>query len=399
MSRLFETSGIKSMKLKNRIVRSATLEGLAGDNGLPTEKHFKFYENLARGGTGLIITGLSYVSRDGRVSPVGMLGVDRDEVVPHFKKLVKHVHESGARIAMQIAHAGRQTHKKAIGTDPIAPSPVMDKSTGKTPREMTEGDIERVINSFALAAGRVKKCGFDAVQLHGAHGYLINQFLNPHTNRRTDKWGGSLENRFRFLSEIYRRSREIVGPRYPILIKISAYDKMKNGIKTEEGVLMAEMMDRMGIDGIEVSCGIGEDGMSTMRGNFPMDILIDDLGMFRKQPLMRFMMKRFGKFFMRPLPFSQEYNLDAAREIKKRVKAPVFLVGGVIDPQRMEEIIEKGDADYISLSRALIREPGFPERIKNGSMEPSKCIHCNHCILYLALAPLRCYNGKRISGR
>ena len=264
---------------------------------------------------------------------------------------------------------------------------------------MTEDDIERVINDFASAARRVKKSGFDAVQIHGAHGYLVNQFLNPHTNRRNDRWGGSRENRMRFLEEICRRSRKEVGPRYPILVKMSAYDMMKNGIGQEEGAAMAEMMARMGFDGIEVSCGINEDGGSTIRGDLPLRLLIEDLGMYRKQPLMRFLVKRFGKYIMKPLPFSEAYNLQAAREIKKRTDIPLFLVGGMTDPALMEEIVSRGDADYISLSRALIREPGFPDRIMKGSAEPSKCIHCNHCIHYLALAPLRCYNGRRISGK
>lgn len=261
---------------------------------------------------------------------------------------------------------------------------------------MTEDDIERVINDFAQAARRVKESGFDAVQLHGAHGYLVSTFLCPHTNRRTDRWGGSLENRMRFVTEIYNGCRKLVGKDYPILIKMNAYDTMKNGQKLDEGIRAAEMMAEMGFDGIEVSCGIFEDGMSFLRGNFPVDIVLDDLGMFRKQPVLRFLVRHFSKYLVKTIPYSDEYNLEAAWIIKSKVKVPVFVVGGNTNPESMENMVSKGEVDYISLSRALVREPNFPERIMGGSKEPSKCIHCNHCLYYIPIAPLRCYNGHRI---
>ncbi len=396
MPGLFDKTKIKSMTLKNRIVRSATFENMADKDGSPTEGHYKLYENLAKGGVGLITTGLTFVSQDGKNTPVGMLGIDSDKLIPEYKKLVKHVHKHGAAISMQIAHAGRQTSKRAIGTTPIAPSAVKDKTTFVIPREMTEDDIERVINDFAQAARRVKESGFDAVQLHGAHGYLVSTFLCPHTNRRTDRWGGSLENRMRFVTEIYNGCRKLVGKDYPILIKMNAYDTMKNGQKLDEGIRAAEMMAEMGFDGIEVSCGIFEDGMSFLRGNFPVDIVLDDLGMFRKQPVLRFLVRHFSKYLVKTIPYSDEYNLEAAWIIKSKVKVPVFVVGGNTNPESMENMVSKGEVDYISLSRALVREPNFPERIMGGSKEPSKCIHCNHCLYYIPIAPLRCYNGHRI---
>ena len=216
MSVLFEKTEINGMKLKNRLVRSATHEAMADDDGFPTDRIFKLYERLAKGGVGLIITGYTYVSRDGKFK--SMLGIDSEEHIPKYRELVNQVHQNEA---------------------------------------------------FAQAARRVKESGFDAVQLHGAHGYLINQFLCPHTNRREDKWGGTIENRMRFVTEIYKRTRKNVGDDYPIFIKLSAYDYMKNGLKPEEGVAIATKMADIGFDGIEVSCGIGEDGGSTLRGEIP----------------------------------------------------------------------------------------------------------------------------------
>jgi 2,4-dienoyl-CoA reductase-like NADH-dependent reductase (Old Yellow Enzyme family) len=394
MPSLFDRTKIKRMELKNRFVRSATFEGMADEAGFFSEDIFRLYEKLAAGGVGLIITGMAYVSTDGKV--VKMAGIDRDDFIPRYRTLTDFVHKNGAAIAMQIAHTGRQTTKRDIGTQPIAPSAVRDGSNFTLPREMTKDDIERVIDDFAKASLRVKEGGFDAVQLHGAHGYLINEFLNPHTNRRKDRWGGSLPNRMRFVEEIYRRSRRLVGDDFPILIKISAYDHMKRGLKLEETVLHAQMMAEMGFDGIEVSCGIAEDGMSSLRGELPIDLLLDDLGMFRKKKVMRFVMRHFGKKIMRVPPITEAYNRSAARAIKEAVDVPILTVGGITDPAVMEDIIKKGDADYISLSRALIFDPKFPQRIEKGEKKPSGCIHCNHCLFYMPLSPLRCWRGKRI---
>jgi 2,4-dienoyl-CoA reductase-like NADH-dependent reductase (Old Yellow Enzyme family) len=392
MSVLFEKTEIKGMELKNRLVRSATHEGMADENGFPTEDLFKLYERLAKGGVGLIITGLAYVSRDGKID--AMKGIDTDEHISNYRELTERVHHNGSRIAMQIVHAGRQTTQEMISTQPMAPSAVKETSMLVKPREMTEDDIERIIEAFGQAARRVKESNFDAVQLHGAHGYLINEFLCPHTNRRKDKWGGSIENRMRFVKEIYARSRELVGEDYPVLIKISAYDNMKNGIKPQEGVIMAAMMADMGFDGIEVSCGIAEDGLSSLRGDMPMDAVLETWPMYKnKNALFKFIMRHFGEKIIKPVPFSQAFNRDSAREVKSKVNIPVFAVGGMIDPAVMEDVVEQGDADFISLSRALINNPNFPNKIRAGSREQSKCVHCNLCLIRSISDPLRCYHG------
>lgn len=394
MSSLFSSSSIKDFNLKNRLVRSATHEAMADENGFPTDKLFKLYERLAKGGVGLIITGHTYVSRNGKTD--NMLGIDTDEHISKYRELVDHVHKNGTQIAMQINHCGRQTTKEMTGTQTLAPSAVKDNSFLDTPREITEQDIENAIEAFAMASKRVKDSNFDAVQLHGAHGYLINQFLCPHTNRRKDKWGGSIENRMRFLKEIYKSCRNQVGNDYPIFIKINSYDNMKNGIKEEEGIIMAEMMADMGFDALEISCGIGEDGGSTLRGGFPIDVALDTWPMYKKQnPLIRFILRHFGEKIVKPVPFSQGFNRDAAIKIKSKVNVPIFLVGGMIDPTVMEEVIEQGDADYISLSRALVHNPNFPNSISEGNMEPSKCLHCNLCLFGVISSPLRCHYGNK----
>jgi 2,4-dienoyl-CoA reductase-like NADH-dependent reductase (Old Yellow Enzyme family) len=398
MAYLFEATRIKNMELKNRIIRSATHEGMSDENGFPEKALFQLYERIAKGGAALIITGYAYVSRDGKSHLYRMQGIDRDDHIPAYKELVNHVHKNGAAIAMQIAHCGRQTTREAIGTQPIAPSPVKDKSLFTTPREMDEQDIERIIEAFAQAARRVKASGFDAVQIHAAHGYLLNQFLSPYTNRRTDRWGGSIENRMRIVAEIYQRCRKQVGPDFPILIKINAYDTMKKGLRPDESVIMAKMIGDMGFDGIEVSCGIFEDNFSTIRGDAPFDAILDDWDIYRrKNALFRFFMRRFGEKIVKPAPFVEAYNLEAAKAIRAAVTCPVFLVGGMVVPDTIEQIIERSDVDYISLSRALIADANFPNKIRGGSPEASRCVRCNLCMAYSTRRSLRCYHGKRLN--
>lgn len=397
MPRLFEATRIRSMELKNRLVRSATHEGMADENGFPGEALFRLYERLARGGVGLIITGYAFVSSDGNSYFKGMQGIDTEEHIPAYRKLVDQVHANGAKIAMQIAHCGRQTTAEAAGTQPIAPSPVNDRAFFSTPREMTEEDIERVIEAFAQAARRVSESGFDAVQIHAAHGYLLNQFLSPHTNRRKDRWGGSVENRMRIVAEIYRRCRALVGDDFPILIKINAYDTLKKGLKLEESVAMAGMIGAVGFDGAEVSCGVAEDNFSTLRGDAPVEAILDEWDIYKKKnPAFRLFMRHFGRRIINPDPFTEAYNRDAAKAVGRALKIPVFLVGGMVNPVTMENIIDAGDAAYISLARALVADPAFPGKIRDGSGAPSRCIHCNLCAIYMANRPLRCYYGKRI---
>jgi len=396
MSALFEKTTIKGLELKNRLIRSATHEGMSDEKGFPTPSLFNLYGKLAKGGVGLIITGSAFVSRDGKSPFLGMQGIDSDEHILKYRELVEYVHQKGAKIAMQIVHCGRQTTREAIGCQPIAPSRVREKCLFSTPKKMTEEDIERIIEAFARASWRVKESGFDAVQIHGAHGYLINQFLSPYTNRRKDRWGGSIKNRMRFVREIYNRCRRQVGYNYPIFIKINGYDNIKAGLKINESVVMAEMMDKMGFDAIEVSCGIMESGLTMARGEIPFDVYLNEWKIYKNNPpLFKFIVKHLGKKFVKSPPLVHAYNQESARAIKNMVKAPVFLTGGIFDPIKMKRIITNKEADYISLSRALIAGPEFPEKIRKGNYELSRCIHCNLCIGYSFSKPLYCYRGKR----
>ena len=247
MPTLFENTTIKNMEMKNRLVRSATWEGMCETDGRPTEKLIEYYQTLAQGGVGLIIASYSYVLPEGKQLP-SQMGITTDDFAEDFKKLTDTVHRAGGTMAIQLVHAGGQANPAAIRRQPLAPSAVKVDQYPETPAELTRDEIARIIRAFGVAARRAKDWGFDGVQLHGAHGYLINQFLSPHTNQRNDEYGGTIMNRCRFVLEVYEEVRATVGNDYAILIKLNATDFLDKGLSPEEGRYAAKVLSEAGID-------------------------------------------------------------------------------------------------------------------------------------------------------
>jgi len=246
LSDLFDPIEINGMKVPNRFVRSATNDRHADVEGRVTNSLIGVYEALAVGGIGLIVSGHAYVTGNGKGNPT-MLGVHHDDLIPGLKKLVETVHRFGSKIALQLNHAGRQTASATIGETPAAPSPVYNPGTKETPRAFTDEEIEALIAAYGAAAIRAASAGFDAVQIHCPHGYLGSQFISPYTNRRMDRWGGSLENRMRFLLEVYRRIRKAVGDAYPVMIKLNSEDFIDGGLTVEESTKIAGVLSREGV--------------------------------------------------------------------------------------------------------------------------------------------------------
>ncbi len=374
MSILFEPLSIGQMALKNRIIRSAFVENMAGQEGLPTDDTLRLYERLARGGVGLMITGMAYVSQAGRGQPL-QHGAHTDAMIPAWRRITDSVHALGGKIAMQIVHCGRQTNPKAL-TSPqaVAPSAAPNLYYLTRARAMTEDEIVRAIRDFGDAAARVKEAGFDAVQLHGAHGYLISSFLSPVTNRRRDDWGGDAARRFRFLAEVYRAVRQAVGPDFPILCKMNAKDFIWNGLTPRESFPAAQGLAEMGLDALELSGGIFETLLHTCRGGMPMDIVALDRNPFVRQCLLTAF--RLQKML---IPFKEAYFLSYARQLKPTLKIPLILVGGIRTPETAERILETGAADFISMARPLVREPGLPNKWLSGRRDAAQCVSCNRC--------------------
>jgi 2,4-dienoyl-CoA reductase-like NADH-dependent reductase (Old Yellow Enzyme family) len=348
MVTLFEPTQIRSLTLANRFVRSATWEGLAGKDGSTTPKLIEIANRLAQGGVGLIITGHAYVSQEGQAGG-GQLGIHSDDLIPGLVEMTRSVHARGGMIAVQLAHAGIRASYSLSGLEPIGPS-VLQTGSEAAGREMTRHDIEAVIHAFAAAAKRSQAAGFDAVQIHGAHGYLVSQFLSPCFNRRRDEYGGSIENRAKLAIEVVKAVRNAVGPHFPILIKLNSEDFLPDGLTVEEMVQAAILLEENGIDGIEMSGGT---------------VVSKKRSPFRK-----------GKI---PTDEPEVYYEDAAREYKKKVQVPLILVGGIRTFETAERLVAEGLTDYISLCRPLIREPDLVNRWKSGDRRPATCISDNGC--------------------
>ena len=343
---LFDRIQIGKLDLRNRLVRSATAEMMADESGRPLPQLAALYRNLARGGVGLLITGHMYVHSSGKAHP-GMTGIFSDDLIPGLNLLVEAVHAEGGAIAAQINHAGRQSHGGLVD-DPIAPSAHEATPPRSGSRAMTIDDIELIIDAYAQAARRAMEAGFDAVQIHAAHGYLVSQFLSPLANTRCDEWGSCLENRTRFLARVIAAVREQVGPDFPVLAKLGMRDESSDGLTLEEGVDIVCQLPELGLDAVEISGGLAETATFNIVGG---------IGPGENEAYFR--------------PWAQ-----AVRDV---AELPVILVGGMRSLATMEDVLTSGDAQLISMCRPLICEPDLPNRLANGVQPAAGCVSKNRC--------------------
>jgi len=346
---LFEHTILNGMTLANRFVRSATWEGLATTDGFATESLSNLLVDLARGSVGLIITGHAYVSPEGQAAP-NQLGIHTDAPVSSLKEMVGKIHNTGGKVAIQISHGGRFA-LNLPNVVRLGPSTL--ESKGKIQcREMTVGEIHRITGQFAEAGRRAKAAEFDAVQIHAAHGYLLSEFLSPFFNNRTDAYGGPIRNRVRFLLEVVDAVRREVGSAFPVLVKLNSQEFLEGGYTVIDMLEVASLLEKAGVDAIEMSGGNHVAGI-------------------------------FGEFFparkCKPKGEEVPYYLSEARLYKDRIHLPLMLVGGIRSYEWAMRILSEGYADYVSLSRPLIREPGLINRWKSGDTASSACISDNGC--------------------
>ncbi len=335
------------MALSNRFVRSATWEGMAADDGAVTPKLIETIRALAEGGVGLIISSHSYVSPEGQAGP-WQLGIDKDELIPGLEKMTSVVHERGGKIVIQLAHAGCFAAERLTGRPPLMVS-ALGKPAGGTGKEITLDDIPKIVRAFAEAAHRARSAGFDGVQIHSAHGYLLSQFLSPQFNRRNDAYGGSIAGRTRIHLEVYRAIRETVGRDYPILIKMNCQDFAENGLSLDDSIEAARILADAGLDAIELS-----GGLLTNKNLNP-----SRQGINSEE--------------------KEAYFRNEAGEFKKKIPIPLILVGGIRSFGIAKQLVEEGVADYISMSRPFIREPGLVKRWKSGDLRNAECKSDNLC--------------------
>jgi 2,4-dienoyl-CoA reductase-like NADH-dependent reductase (Old Yellow Enzyme family) len=347
-SKLFEATSINGMKLVNRFVRSATWEGLA-DKGSVTQKLIEMMVELAKGEVGLIISGYTFVKPEGQSTPGQMAAYD-DCFLPGLRDMATAVHSAGGKIALQLVHGGCNANSSLTGLELVGPSTV-EKEDKLTCRSAGKDHIKAIVAAFVQAAGRAKEAGFDAIQIHAAHGYLLSQFLSPAFNKRTDEYGGSLENRAQFLLEVVKNIRQAVGSKYPILVKLNSEDFLEGGLTRDEAIQVSGMLARASVDAIELSGGTGASPKKLVPPR-PGKLQTSDKEVFYRK---------------------------TARLFKQKVTIPLMLVGGIRSYGIAEQLVQDGVTDYISLCRPLICEPKLVKRWREGDRRKSECVSDNAC--------------------
>ncbi len=393
MKKVFETCAIGTLQLKNRILRSATHEGMANEDGTPTDDLYKTYKKIAAGGAGAIITGYVGVKQNGKTF-ANMRMFDSDKYVDSYSAINAGLKEHKTPIILQVAHGGSRSNSKITGQEVVGPSFKKKNEYGDICREASETEIEEIINAFVGAISNAKKAGFDGVQIHAAHGYLLSEFISPVLNKRSDKWGGTTENRLRIVREILLKAREAVN-NYPLLIKISAHDEFKNGLKLDEAIKIAEILQNSYCDAIEVSCGYGDFFYTVRMPQIPVDAIIKFVPLYRElSPFKKYLLKIIAPFVMKNYKPIHNYNVDGAELIRRNVDIPVIVVGGIRSLSDITEIITEKNIDFISMSRPFIIEPNIVEKFQKGIQAESRCINCGYCLFNVAGNKLRCYYGK-----
>jgi 2,4-dienoyl-CoA reductase-like NADH-dependent reductase (Old Yellow Enzyme family) len=397
-AQLFTPINIGKLALSGRLIKTATAETRASDDGFVTPQLIDFYLPMAKGGTPLIITGNIYASLDGKSAP-HQVGADNDDKIPGLSQLVAAVHAHGSKMFAQLNHCGRQVVLRFAGLpEAVSASAVTELVTGTHPRALTLAEIQRIVERYADAAERCKKAGFDGVQIHAANGYLMSQFLTPYTNRRTDAYGGSLEQRTKMLREVFRAIRSRVGGDFPIIIKMNGSDylPLRPGLKTYELVEIAAIMEQEGADAIEVSVGHYESGFPMVHGTFFRCLRNMVQGSMSHLPFFR----RWGFRLFWPLlavlfdliwTRREGFNLPYAQQFKQRLSIPVICVGGFLTREAMEAALARGLCDIVSAGRAFIADPLLYRHLRDNEPGP-RCVDCNACIGHLGAQPADCYH-------
>ena len=387
-SKVFTIGKIGNLQLRNRTIRSGCFEGMCY-NATPSEALIEHHRKVAAGGIGMTTVAYCAASKDGVAFGHEMWM--REEIIPSLKRLTDAVHKEGAAASIQIGHCGFFANKSVIGKTPIGPSRKLCLFRYSICRAMNEADIERVRNDFGKAAKMAVQAGFDAVELHAGHGYLLSQFLSPWTNNRQDQYGGSLENRLRFPASVIKHVREIVGLGYPILIKMNTEDGFKGGLTIDEAVQVAKSFEAAGASMLVPSCGFtARTSFYMMRGNVP----IWDYVKSEKNPITKMGMALFGRVIVKEIPFQELFLFDQAKRIKDAVKIPVACIGGVCSVADMDKAMQAG-FEFVQIGRATIRDPNVIRKMQSGEITAIDCDHCNRCVAAMAAQGVTCVSETK----
>ena len=384
----FTPGRINGLELRNRVIKTATYEGMC-PGGLPSQALTDHHVELARGGVGM--TTVAYCA----VSPRGRTFADQmamsEALVPHLRRLTDAVHEAGAAVSIQLGHCGGFSKNTEMSRPhPLGPSRglnhygMLSGLVFTTP--MSAADIDDVVREFADAARLAKESGFDAVELHLGHGYLLSQWLSPATNRRRDEHGGSLENRLRLPLAVVAAVREAVGPDFPILAKANLTDGFRGGATVDDAVTIAQALERGGVDALVMSGGfVSRTPLFLLRGGRPLKGMIE----VEKKWAQKAALAVFGPVVVRKVPFEELFFLEEARRVRAAVSMPLVLLGGVISRAGLATAMREG-FEFVAMGRALIADPAFVNEMRAGRLERTRCNQCNECMVEMDRGGVRC---------
>ena len=385
-SPIFTPFNIGPVTLRNRIIRSAAFENMAYGNS-PSQDLYDYHVAVARGGVGMTTLAYASVNRSG-LSFKGQLWM-RESIVPGLKRITDAVHATGAKCSIQLGHCGNMTHRSTCSCMPVGASGGFNLYSPTFVRGLKLPEIDALVEDFGHAVELARAAGFDCVEIHAGHGYLISQFLSPYTNHRRDAYGGSLQNRMRLMQRVIRRVLEAAGDDMGVLVKMNMYDGFRGGMQEEECLEVARELERLGVHALVLSAGfVSKAPMEVMRGAMPLRTMahyVPRLQYIWFKPLLLLA----GRKLMPTVPYREAYFLEEALKFRAAVKLPLIYVGGMVSRQKMEEVLASG-FEGIQMARALIRDTDFVNKLRSGEIDRSPCGHSNYCIGRMYTLEMKC---------
>lgn len=380
---LFTPAKIGPVEIRNRTIRSAAFESMCPGNR-PSQQFRDYHVSVARGGVGMTTFAYASVTRNG-LSFDKQLWM-RQEIVPELRAIVDEVHAAGAKASIQLGHCGNMSHRSTAGQTPISASSGFNLYSPTFMRGMKEDEIIAMAKSFGDAVRLARDAGFDCVEIHAGHGYLISQFLSPYTNRRHDRWGGSLDNRMRFMRLCMEEVMDAAGSDIGVIVKTNMRDGFKGGIDIDEGLLIAKELEQLGAHALVLSGGfVSKAPMYVMRGAMP----IRTMTHYMHPWWLKYGVRMFGRFVIPTVPYKECYFLDDAKEFRRELKMPLIYVGGCSTRGSIERVLSEG-FEFVQMGRALLRQPDFVNRMRQGE-NCSGCTHSNYCIARMYSLEMACH--------
>ncbi|MCQ2151054.1 MAG: NADH:flavin oxidoreductase [Bacteroidales bacterium] len=386
-SPIFTPCKIGPVTLRNRVIRSAAFENMAYDNS-PSQDLFNYHTAVARGGVGMTTVAYAAVCRSG-LSFNGQLWM-REEIVPELRKLTDAVHAEGAKASIQLGHCGNMTHRATCGCTPVGASGGFNLYSPTFVRRLRKDEIYQLAKDYGHAVNLARDAGFDCVEIHAGHGYLISQFLSPYTNHRHDEFGGSLENRMRFMNLVMDEVMKAAGDDMGVLVKVNMHDGFRRGMQTEECIKVCKELEKSGAHALVLSAGfVSKAPMEVMRGAMPIRTLAYYMDM-KHFWWLKAMLHLVGRIMIPTVPYSEGYFLDEAKKFRAALSMPLVYVGGLVSKQKMEEVLEAGFTG-LQMARALVHDTDFVNKLREGKLECSGCRHSNYCIGRMYTLEMKCH--------